>query len=345
MAALTIFFLMWPVAGPAPAPAQVRAAVERGLPPLMAAGLKWKARTFTAKKIQCVSCHHVPLAVWTHNEARAAGFAVDQAKIDTLTEWMVGFSTEKKYPDELVDGFLDTVLLAGEKGVKPARHVKAFETFQHLLSEQQRTDGSWKRQDGKNEPGFAILRPGTGGQPAAAREAQEVDTMWALLGLNALGRLGDSLSTPARASLEKQRAAGVAFLKDAKESSRADWLAFRMMLDRDAGDQTKVSHWRKTLLGRQNPDGGWGLGRGDPSHPAVTGQALYALGADADERAVRRAWGYLLAAQTADGAWPAPSRVLEDHQNDVTDNFAAGWATLGLLKTLPPKADAGRTSR
>jgi hypothetical protein len=338
MLVLALPFAGQPAAEPVPASTLARKAVERSLPHLMEEGLKWKARTFTPKKTQCISCHHISLAVWAHHDAAAQGFAVDQHKLDTLSDWMIDFSSAKKYPDEMVDGFLDTVLLASESGTRSAQHRKAFELFQQMMAKQQRTDGSWMRQDSPNEPGFAIIPPGAKKDDTAKREAQEVDTMWALLGLNVLHRLGNDLTPTAQEQLGKQRSAALAFLKKAQGGTRSDWLAFRMLIERDLGDKANASHWRKVLVDQQNKDGGWGLVRGDASHIVVTGQALYALGMDGvrnDEAVVQRAWHYLVKVQRKDGSWTASSRVIADHRNYVTDNFGTAWATLGLIRTLP----------
>src|SRR4029079_3322973 len=112
---------------------------------------------------------------------------------------------EKKYPDEMVDGFLDTVMLASELGAHLAQHGKAVEVFQELLAKQQLEDGSWLRRDGHNEPGFSIIPPALKDDDSAKREAREVDTMWALLGLNALSRIGNPLSPSASGLLTKQQ--------------------------------------------------------------------------------------------------------------------------------------------
>ncbi len=110
-----------------------------------------------------------------------------------------------------------------------------------------------------------------------------------------------------------------------------------MWIERELGDPAKVGTWRGTLLGQQNEDGGWGLVRGEPSHPLVTGQVLYALsiaGVGGDQATIPRAWRYLLTTQRKDGSWDAPSRAIADHSNYVTVYFGTGWATLGLLRTL-----------
>jgi hypothetical protein len=326
---------------------EVRTAIERSLPFLINGTEAWRARTFGEKKVRCISCHHAPFAVWTQNEAKTRGFAIDQPKLDEMSGWMFGFAADNQYPSEMVDGFLDTLLLVREAGPAPRLEIKTLERFQQLLAEQQRPDGSWMLSDGTtpNEPGFDIVPPDATDKAAAKREANEVDTMWTLLGLDALGRLGDALSPAARAGLGRQRARALAFLQEAQGGSRSDWLAFRMLIERDLGDPAKVDEWRRTLLGRQNEDGGWPLVRGGPSHPLTTGQVLYALGTvgvGADEAAVRQARRFLVTTQRADGSWEAVSRAIADHRNYVTVYFGTGWATLGLLRTLPAPAEAER---
>lgn len=68
-------------------------------------------------------------------------------------------------------------------------------------------------------------------------------------------------------------------LEDAKGGSRSDWLAFRMLIERELGDKAKVGPLRKALLAQQNSDGGWGHVRGDPrSSPARFRHRLATLG-------------------------------------------------------------------
>lgn len=49
----------------------VRDAVSRSLPFLEKEGVAWM------KDLRCMSCHHVPLLVWSHRSAQAQGFTVD----------------------------------------------------------------------------------------------------------------------------------------------------------------------------------------------------------------------------------------------------------------------------
>lgn len=70
--------------------AAVRAAVSRGLPFLEEEGVAWM-------KIRlCMSCHHVPLLVWSHRSAQAQGFAVDSRKLAEWDEWTRKESLENR---------------------------------------------------------------------------------------------------------------------------------------------------------------------------------------------------------------------------------------------------------
>src|SRR6476646_6325891 len=59
----------------------VRAAVSRSLPFLEKEGVAWM------KDHGCMSCHHVPLLLWSHRSAQAQGFTVDSKKLAGWDEW------------------------------------------------------------------------------------------------------------------------------------------------------------------------------------------------------------------------------------------------------------------
>src|SRR4051812_21946385 len=66
----------------APVPAAaVRKAVARSLPYLEKEGVAW------IEKRNCLSCHHVPFLLWSHNEALARGIAVDREKLAGWIDW------------------------------------------------------------------------------------------------------------------------------------------------------------------------------------------------------------------------------------------------------------------
>ena len=66
-------------------------------------------------------------------------------------------------------------------------------------------------------------------------------------------------------------------------------------------------------------------------------QSLYALSVAnrTGDPAVPRAWKYLLDTQQTDGSWKAGSRRDAAHVNVVTIHWGTGWATIGLIRTLP----------
>ncbi len=39
------------------------------------------------KDRRCMSCHHVPLLLWSHRSAQAQGFTVDSQKLAEWDEW------------------------------------------------------------------------------------------------------------------------------------------------------------------------------------------------------------------------------------------------------------------
>ena len=65
---------------------EVRGAVRRGLALLEKEGVAW----ITERK--CISCHHVPFLVWTHQAAANRGIEVDPKKTAEWTEWMLAKS-------------------------------------------------------------------------------------------------------------------------------------------------------------------------------------------------------------------------------------------------------------
>ena len=60
---------------------EVRKAIERSLPFIEKEGVAW------IKKRDCMSCHHVPFMLWSHNEAQSRGIKVDAKKLAEWTEW------------------------------------------------------------------------------------------------------------------------------------------------------------------------------------------------------------------------------------------------------------------
>lgn len=84
-----------------PPASDVRKAIERSLPFIEKEGVAWK------EKRKCSSCHHVPFMIWSHNEARAKGIAVDAAKLDSWEDWALGQSLSARAFYKLTTKFVE----------------------------------------------------------------------------------------------------------------------------------------------------------------------------------------------------------------------------------------------
>jgi hypothetical protein len=319
--------------------AQVRQAVGRSLPYLLASSEEWR------RSKACATCHQVPFTLWGFQEARAHGIDLEPERARDLRAWAFDFCLTDGIRDKdgkpikngkRTGGYLATmvdIILAHQTAAPDKPMVAASDLFMSLIAAQQRPDGSWLN-------GRSI---GLKGGKEEIEERTEVDTMWTLLALSTLGERGDALDPQTRSLLASARAKGLARVKNAVPGRRIDWLALRLLIERRYGDKSKARQWRQALLKQQNPDGGWPFVKQGPSHAAVTGEVLYALnvaGMKCDEPAVRRAVKYLLDTQQRDGSWHAVSR--EDFVpgrpakvSAVTVHWGTGWATIGLLRTLP----------
>jgi hypothetical protein len=309
-----------------PAPKDVRAAVEKSLPFLEKSSAAWRADR------KCVTCHQVPFTIWALNDAKARGLAVDAARLDDLTGWAFDFCTTAEHEGQKTGGFHLTMvdIVLSQTAAAPRDDAgKAYARFETLFAKRQKPDGSWRE-------GNQVKLAG------AEREADEVDTMWTLLALRALDRLGDKLPPDTRKGLAAERDKALGFLRDARPGKRIDWLALRMMVAQEYETPAKAAELLKELRGQQGADGGWGYVRAGASYPHTTGEVLYALsrtGVPADDPVVRRAAKYLLDTQQPDGSWKALSRqafsTKPDKMTPISVHWGTAWATIGLLSTLP----------
>jgi squalene-hopene/tetraprenyl-beta-curcumene cyclase len=115
-----------------PTDGEVRKAVRRSLPFLEREGVAWM------NKQGCASCHVVPFLLWSHNEARARGVAVDENKLADWTDWTLTFSRSRRAwfklttqsLNQLRDDALPAKALAGLRG----EIGKPFRTENELLT-------------------------------------------------------------------------------------------------------------------------------------------------------------------------------------------------------------------
>jgi hypothetical protein len=306
MYVLSFLLAALPAAEVAPSPrpgvvsaADVRRAVERSLPFVEKSSATWRSER------KCVTCHQVPFAVWALTEAKSRGVAVDEAKLDDLTGWAFNTCATNE------DASTTFMVLSQSANAPRADALKTYEQFERLFAKRQKPDGSWRE-------GRQIRIEG------AQREADDVDTMWTLLAIKSLNRLGDKLSADTRKGLASERDRGLAYLKAAKPDKRTDWLALRVLVAKEYETPQRAKQLLSELRAEQNADGGWGYVRGGESDPAV-----------------RKAWKYLVNTQQAAGCWQCRTRETFSTKPELVRptsiHWGTAWATIGLLHTLPPR--------
>jgi squalene-hopene/tetraprenyl-beta-curcumene cyclase len=228
-------------------------------------------------------------------------------------------------------GGLDTLsqlLLGCARGADLAKMTESRAELRDLIIRWQQPDGSWKA---------AGQLPSQNRPPA---ESNEVSTRWAVLAVGSL----EKPDAPTDQSIKR----ALDFLGKTKPGSSNESLVTAFLVERKFGTAERAADLLAQLRARQNPDGGWAWrGTGD-SDAFATGQTLYALnqsGLRADDAAVRRAAGYLIKSQQADGSWSVPSRAISSATNQARlDKLApiyrywgTAWASIGLSGTLSPK--------
>jgi hypothetical protein len=319
----------------APSPATeagVRAAAEKGLAFLTTQGTAWK----TERK--CASCHHLPYTIWALNEAKKSGYAVDEKTLAEMTDWVSApddraravpvFPAKAEKPVHQNALLLAVALEAGEPREGASR--EALSRFRSVLRADQRPDGSWG------------LPPN--GRPPMIGDPVQV-TAWTLLAFTASP--GPSGEEPA----DKEAAArGLAFLAAGRPDEDLQLAALRLLLLRRRGaPRDEIRPRVKSLVERQNADGGWSQAKELASDAYATGQALYALAeaGGASKETIRRAQAFLLSTQLPDGSWPMLSRSTPGGapaKDARPIAFAgSGWAALGLVRSMPGPGKSRRS--
>jgi hypothetical protein len=316
---------------PRPKPADVGAAIERGLGFLVTDARAWK------NKHHCVSCHHAALVVWSMREARRRGHAVDEPFLAELTKWVAesgdgktGVPRPAGAPKALNAKavWFALALAAGPKPDAVAR--KGLTRLWGTVKSDQTEKGSWSAWPETRPPIF-------GG-------SDDSMTALATLAMTAAAAAGD-------AEAKGVRDKGVRWLAETKSDDDPQSVAVRLVLWNTLGRPDK--EWQplvRRIEGRQNADGGWSQAKGMASDAWATGQALYALahaGIKPDDLAVRRGQAFLARTQRADGAWPMTSRPVKrggEGSKSLIPITGAGsaWAVLGLVRSQGPPAAGGK---
>jgi hypothetical protein len=309
-----------------PTVTEVRHAIERSLPFLEREGVAW------IRERGCVSCHTVAFLPWSHNQAKQRGLTVDERKVREWTNWSLVYLLARGGESDTVSQMLLGRDRASPWRQKPSLFGKTADPYERLwkdVIEQQNDDGSWS-------PGGQLTSPA------------EVTTGWTLLALASWDSPSETLEQKLEENLSKSRDRALAWLKTAEPSDSTEALLLRMLVERTFGDSSRADELRNQLLSRQNPDGGWSYRKDNHVSDAfATGQSLYALslaGLSGDHPAIQRAQSFLLRTQHEDGSWSVSTRAIHNQEasNDrlkrtdaVYQYWGTGWATIGLLQTLP----------
>jgi hypothetical protein len=300
-------------------------AVRRGLAFVEKEGAWWKDER------KCASCHHAPMMVWTLGEAKARGYAVNEEALKAVADWSLAPGDPGKVvpaplpaPPFFAMGAM--TMAAGLGAVTPAESARpGLAKLLDLLVTEQAEDGTWSQK--------AAGRPPMLGDP-------EILTLWTLLALKPEG-----WEDPAGSSWEAARAKGLAWLRDHPTAGDLRALALRLVV-RKRLDPTAEGGGELTrrLLALQKPDGGWSQTPELASDAYATGLALYALAAAGEgppRAAMEKGRAYLVRTQRPDGGWTVESRkgvpgMMDGKDSGPISYVGSAWATLGLLRSLPP---------
>jgi hypothetical protein len=318
-----------PAGQPAPDAAAARSAIAKGISFLEDEGVSWM------NDRKCASCHHAPLTIWSLNEARNFGYAVDEATLAEVTSWSFADDDRSK------------VLV-----VNPNKEPTVLSQAPMLLA---LATGSIRNVDDNIRAGYKRLvervvteqfPEGTWGLPAGGRppmaDSNEIMTIWTVLALSAKGLPNEA----AAAQIEKARKW---LAENPRGESHQSQIA-RLLLDQHfATPRGDLQPAIDRLLKLQNEDGGWSQIPERGSDAYATGQSLYVLGRSgetaANNAAVAKAQAWLVSKQQAEGSWnmtPRPNKPgdKESEKTGPITYVGTAWATLGLIRTTPPMEPA-----
>jgi len=345
MRSFSLLILFTLVAGIAQADDQaaaVKTSIDKGLTFLTKDSLTWK----TERK--CSSCHQIPMALWSLNEAKKLGYAVDEKAVTELMEWVLAADDpgkifpkaapqdpkakpEEQKPDDAKpeppkETFVNQTPLmlalafeAGDAKDDPGR--EGLKKMLASVVKDQRPDGTW---------GVMYVWEPYGGKPDAL-------TNLALLSLASPN--APDLGEPAKAAQAK----GLAWLASAKADETLQGSALKLLLWRRLGKPAAEQEpLVKQIVGWQNEDGGWAQNKELKSDSYSTGQALYSLaeaGFPMNDPAIAKAQAFLVKSQQENGSWTMTSRPGgpggKSAKNSAPIGYAGtAWAVMGLMRSV-----------
>ena len=292
--------------------AAVRGSIGRSLPYLEKGGVAWMQNR------ACLSCHHVPFLLWSHQVAQAKGIPLDAQKLAAWTDWAREESTKQRERLRLSPEGLEALRgeeIPAETLAKLASFPQKFggnkeEVYLHELGKLLTPDELVRHRPallrhatrGKGDGGgldsmAQLLLGGVyGGESefaastrARIREVQKPDGSWKpggqLFSMNRSAAEATQLTTmwAELALLENSEAASKESITRAssflKDAPPGKVLEGLVVRLLLSAKRGESSADPKDLVARQNPDGGWSSLHGAGSDAFATGQALYALSA------------------------------------------------------------------
>lgn len=299
-----------------PSEVELRATINKGLTFLSKEGDNWMADK------SCNGCHHMPVLLWSHREAKAHGFAIDQPKFDEWLAWSIERVTDKK---PVIEEAALMILAMPERSA-PA--------LTQRLATEQKPDGTW------NPAGQFSSMQKRGTPDAIANSAR--------LNLLALATLKEAAP---ESGIAHEKAKALLQKKDAPTSMES--LVFRTQFARRIGKPDEAKALVNDIVKQQRGDGGWSSYIGENmSDVLATGQVLYALQPSATEQtiadAIVRAQHWLIQTIRDDGSWPidithiskmdrsAPAKAKSfKDATGIYTYWGTAWATIGLLQGVP----------
>lgn len=286
------------------------AAVTRGVKYLTVEVPRWRIEH------PCFSCHNNGDAARALIVARAKGFDIGNALVDTMRFLS---QPDKWDQNKAADGFDDKQLARVQFASALATvqmqgsRVLGLDRAASLLIADQKPDGSWTLDQSQS-----IASPATYGTIIATWSARA-----------SLGASGLKAAIPA---IERADA----WVRGLKPQNVIDCAAVILALDRGA-DAAAVELRRSCvdiLRKGQSPDGGWGpyvTAAPQVFDTAMAVQALVLLDRPEFKDAIARGKAYLVSQQRPDGSWPETTRPA-DQESYAQRISTTGWALLALLR-------------
>jgi len=307
-----------------PAPAAIRAAVERSVP------LIQRSLAEYARRRDCFSCHHQALGLLALTTARGRGLEVDGDLIGDQSAFVAADLSKA------ADGYRQGRSQGGG-ATRAGYALWALQLGGHPPDATTSAVAGFLLKDGREGWRTTSRRPPSEASPFTA-------TFVALNGLRAF-------ADPAAAERTAERVANARewLLRTPAEDTEGRVFRLRGLLAADA-DAGAVRAAAGELAASQRPDGGWSQTEDRESDAYATGTALVALlqagRLIADDPDSRRGLAFLIRSQQADGSWHVVSRsrpfqaYFESGFPHGKDQFlsmaATGWATTALASALPP---------